>query len=143
MTRKRRQYSPAMLKQAAKNCRGYQNITFRQGNILNINAADESFDKVIAGNVIHLLDEPYRALQELDRVCRSGGRIISPTYMNRSSKGRTSTFAGAVGKAGADFKRQFTYESYQEFFAAAGYMDVNFTMIEGRVPCAVAVIQKG
>lgn len=40
--------------------------------------------------------------------------------MNRSGKGRTSGFAEAVGKAGADFKRQFTFESYQDFFAAAG-----------------------
>ena len=136
-------YSPAMLKKARKNCSAYHNITFREGNILNIDAADESFDKVIAGNVIHLLDEPYRALSELDRVCRVGGEIIIPTYMNRNSKGRTSGFAGAVGKVGADFKRQFTYESYQEFFAAAGYKDVKYTMIEGRVPCAVAVIRTG
>ena len=136
-------YSSAMLRKAKKNCRAYGNIAFREGNILDIDAADESFDKVIAGNVIHLLDEPYRALSELDRVCRVGGEIIIPTYMNRNSKGRTSGFAGAVGKAGADFKRQFTYESYQEFFAAAGYKDVKYTMIEGRVPCAVAVIRKG
>lgn len=136
-------FSPAMLKKARKNCSAFHNITFREGNILDIDAADESFDKVIAGNVIHLLDEPYRALRELDRVCRSGGEIIIPTYMNRSSKGRTSGFAEAVGKAGADFKRQFTFESYQEFFAAAGYTDVKYTMIEGRVPCAVAVIRKG
>ena len=44
---------------------------------------DERFDVVIAANVIHLLDEPEKALQELSRVCRPGGRIILPTYMNR------------------------------------------------------------
>lgn len=79
----------------------------------------------------------------LECACGTGGKIIIPTYMNRSSKGRTSGLAEAVGKAGADFKRQFTFESYQQFFAAAGYTDVKYTMIEGRVPCAVAVIRKG
>ena len=40
--------------------------------------------------------------------------------MNRDDKGKTSGFAGAVGKAGADFKRQFTAESYRQFFLDAG-----------------------
>ena len=45
--------------------------------------ADGQFDKVIAANVIHLLDEPFKALAELDRVCKPGGQIIIPTYINR------------------------------------------------------------
>ena len=97
---------------------------------------------VIAANVIHLLDEPYKALAELDRVCRSGGMIIVPTYMNRSEQGRTSGFASTVGKAGADFKRQFTFDTYKQFIAAAGYDDVDYAYCPGRVPCAVAVIHK-
>lgn len=48
--------------------------------------------------------------------------------------------AKVVGKAGADFKRQFTLSSYQQFFAEAGYQNVTYKMIDGRVPCAVAVI---
>ena len=75
----------------------------------------------VAGNVIHLLDEPLKAVAELDRVCRPGGTLIIPTYMNKDRKGRTSGFASAVGKAGADFKRQFTADSYRQFFVEAGY----------------------
>lgn len=41
---------------------------------------------MVAANVIHLLDEPYKALAELDRVCRIGGKIIIPTYMNKNEK---------------------------------------------------------
>ena len=97
---------------------------------------------MVAGNVIHLLDEPLKALGELDRVCRDGGQLIIPTYMNRDRKGKTSTFASAVGKAGADFKRQFTVESYRQFFLDAGYRDVRITLADGRIPCAVAVMTK-
>ena len=92
--------------------------------------------------MIHLLDEPMKALNELDRVCRQGGRLIIPTYMNRDKKGNTSGFAAAVGKAGADFKRQFTVESYRQFFRDAGYRDVSVQLAEGRIPCAVAVMNK-
>jgi len=92
--------------------------------------------------VIHLLDEPLKALSELDRVVKPGGMLIIPTYMNRDKKGKTSGFASAVGRAGADFKRQFTPESYRRFFVEAGYDDVEITMAEGRIPCAVAVMKK-
>ena len=83
-----------------------------------------------------------KALRELDRVCRPGGRLIIPTYMNRTEKGTTNSVSGAIGRAGADFKRAFTPDSYRQFFADAGYQDVRLTLCEGRVPCAVAVIQK-
>ncbi len=73
---------------------------------------------------------------------KPGGLLILPTYMNRDRRGETSAFASAVGKAGADFKRQFTAESYRQFFLDAGYPDVTITLAEGRIPCAVAVMRK-
>ena len=134
--------SEKMLQVAQRKFGSRPNLTFRQGDILHIDFPDESFDAVVAANVIHLLKEPERALAELDRVCRPGGRLIIPTYMNRTDKGTTNRVSGAIGRAGADFKREFTLESYQAFFAAAGYTDARYTLCEGRIPCAVAVLQK-
>ena len=133
-------FSEKMLKRAKKNCSAFQNITFRYADITALDFPDSSFDKVVAGNVIHLLDEPLKALDELNRVCKPGGMLIIPTYMNKDRAGKTSEFAATVGKAGADFKRQFTPESYKQFFLEAGYTDVQLTLAEGRIPCAVAVM---
>ena len=135
-------FAPKMLARAKKNCAAYGNITFEPADITALKYPDGSFDAVVAGTVIHLLDEPMKALRELYRVCRPGGRLIIPTYMNRDKKGNTSGFATAVGKAGADFKRQFTVESYRQFFLDAGYGDVSIQLAEGRIPCAVAVMRK-
>ena len=135
-------FSKKMLKKANKKYRAYSNIEFREGNILQIEYPDEKFDVVVAANVIHLLNEPYKALAELDRVCRTGGKIIIPTYMNKNDKGKISGFANTVGKAGADFKRQFTYDSYMKFFKEAGYKNVKYYLVEGKIPCAIAVITK-
>ena len=44
--------------------------------------------------------------------------------------------------AGADFKREFTMESYRQFFLDAGYPDVEASLADGRIPCAVAVMRK-
>ena len=135
-------FAPKMLKHAQKNCAAYTNVQFRQANILSLDFPDHAFDKVVAGNVIHLLDEPLKALDELNRVCKPGGLLIIPTYMNRNKRGGTNGFASVVGKAGADFKRQFTVESYRQFFLEAGYADVEVTLADGRIPCAVAVMKK-
>ena len=135
-------FAPKMLQKAEKNCSDFKNVTFRQGNILSLDFADETFDKVVAGNVIHLLDEPLKALNELNRVCKSGGKLIIPTYVNKDKKGKTSGFVTVVGKAGAGFKRQFTTDNYRQFFVDAGYTDIQITLAEGSIPCAVAVMTR-
>lgn len=35
--------------------------------------------------------------------------------MNRTGKGKTNRVSGVIGKAGADFKREFTLETYRQF----------------------------
>ena len=62
--------------------------------------------------------------------------------MNKDDKRKTSGFAGAVGIVGADFKRQFTVESYRQFFLDAGCPDGKVSWADGRIPCAVAVMRK-
>ena len=135
-------FSANMLKHARKKYGKYDNLKFEQSDIMHLPYPDGQFDAVVAANVIHLLDEPYQALKELDRVCRAGGRIIIPTYMNQTEKGTTNRVSGAIGKAGAGFKREFTLDSYRKFFADAGYTDTSYTLCEGRIPCAVAVLRK-
>ena len=135
-------FSRQMLKKAEKNCAVFANITYSQADITALCFAYCSFDTVVAGNVIHLLDNPLTALHELNRVLKDGGVLIIPTYMNKDSEGKTSGFSNAVQKAGADFKREFTVESYRQFFYDAGYPDVQIKLAEGRIPCAVAIMRK-
>ena len=135
-------FSAKMLKHAKKKYGKYGNVQFAQANILRLSYPDEHFNTVIAANVIHLLDEPYKALSELDRVCKPGGKIIIPTYMNQTDKGRTNSVSDAIGKAGADFKREFTLDTYKQFFSDAGYTNASYILCEGRIPCAVAILQK-
>ena len=135
-------FSEKMLKKAEKNCCAFRNITYAQADVTALPFADGSFDKVVAGNVIHLLDNPMTALGELNRVCKDGGMLIIPTYMNKDDKGKINGFSDAAQKAGADFKREFTMESYRQFFLDAGYPDVEASLADGRIPCAVAVMRK-
>ena len=133
-------YSVGMLRQTAGKCRNYDNVLIKKANIMDIHCKDNRFDKVIAGNVIHLLDDPKGALMELQRVCKPGGTIIVPTYINDESKS-AGVAAKLLEMIGADFKRQFSLASYKTFFYEMGYKTVEFNVVKGRMSCAIAVIR--
>ena len=132
-------FSAGMLRQATKKCRKYENISFGKADITNIKCRDNRFDKAVAGNVIHLIPEPEKALHELERVVKPGGKIIIPTYINMS-KGTGIAAVRFITLLGADFKQQFDLESYKKFFMGMGYDDVEYYVVDGRMPCAIAVL---
>ena len=134
-------YSVNMLKVAAKNMKPYDNVIIKRADITNLKSKDEVFDKVVAGNVIHLLDDPYAALNELFRVCKLGGKVIIPTYTTLRN-GKPSFFVSLFKKAGASFQREFDLDSYKQFFVDGGYEDVEYHVVDGTIPCVVAVLVK-
>ena len=134
-------FAVGMLAQAQKKCRHQPNVIFKKADITSLDYADESFDKIVAANVIHLLDDPRKALDELWRVCRRDGVIIIPTYINKSSKSASLT-AKFFNMLGAGFKREFDEESYHEFFKQMGYAVSEYHTTDGRMPCCAAIIRK-
>lgn len=132
-------YSVGMLKQAKKKLKNYDNIDYRRVDITDIEAEDNSFDLVVAGNVIHLLPDPQRAMNELTRVCKDGGRLVIPTYIN-GDEGTNKLAVKFLEKLGASFKCQFDAESYEKFFEDMGYKNVTYEVVRGRMSCDIAVI---
>lgn len=135
-------FSYGMLKQAKRNCAHLQNVKIRRADILSINCKDGAFDKVIAGNVIHLLDEPYVALEELMRTCKNGGKVIIPTYVNNENSGKPSIFIRCLERFGANFKKQFDFSTYKQFFEKTRYENIEYILVKGKMPCAIAIITK-
>lgn len=130
-------YSEGMLKQCARKTSRFSNVCIEKQSILDLPYEDNSFDIVVAANVIHLLDEPEKALSEMKRVCKKGGKIVIPTYVNNEKKNAVWA-AKLLGKTGVDFKRQFSMDSYKEFFIKLGVENVTYTVVEGHMPCCFA-----
>ena len=131
--------SKGMLREAEKNCAAFSNVSFYKADLTALRCSDNSFDKVIAGNVIHLLDDPKGALKELERVCKHGGKIIVPTYINAAKSSQHLVTEG-LRLFGVDFKSEFDFESYKKFFAEMGYENAEYRVAEGRMDCAIAII---
>ena len=132
-------YSVGMLRQTKKKVKNYSNTKVGKASILELPFKEGEFDVVVAANVIHLLEEPAKAISELKRVCKPNGRIILPTYINNEKK-NAIVAAKLLSAFGVKFKRQFSLDSYKEFLASHHISQVEYSVVDGRMPCAFAII---
>lgn len=136
--------SQPMLERAAAKARraGADNITFSVRDVTALPEADGSFDVVIAANVLHLLAQPERAVRELWRVTRVGGRLILPTYL----QGETGAVAGSLIKIyqgiGFHYEHAFTPATYRALLEGLGLGEVTLEVIKGRVSEGIAVLER-
>lgn len=122
--------------------RGFENIKFGRQNIFKINTHDEEYDIVIAGNVLHLLDNPENAVRELYRVTKRGGRILLPTFVTRASSPLSGALLGVYKALGYDPSTEYTPRSYVFMLKSLNLGTVKAKLIKGMVPCCYAVIVK-
>ena len=133
-----------MVEQARKKARkqGLTNLTFARRDVTDLPDPDDSFDAVIAANVLHLLPTPERAVRELWRVTVPGGRVILPTYL----QGRAGTPYRSVIRIwqgiGFHYEYAFTRESYRMLLEKLDLAPVTLEVIPGRLPEGIAVLEK-
>jgi phosphatidylethanolamine/phosphatidyl-N-methylethanolamine N-methyltransferase len=65
---------------------GWKHIELRQGDALNLDFPDNSFDYVTSFHVLTVVPDPYRMMSEMVRVCKPGGRIAITTHFQSSNK---------------------------------------------------------
>ena len=133
--------SENMLKTAKKKAASRQkdNISFAERNIFDLQEADETYDIVIAGNVLHLIDNPQNAVRELYRVLKKGGKLLLPTFL---TKGNGETMLKIYAKLGYDASASYSLETYKEMLKSCGVGKLRTKVIDGVIPCCYAVIEK-
>lgn len=133
--------SKNMLKQAQRKARalGADNIEFAARNIFDLQDPDDTYDVVIAGNVLHLLTNPQGAVKEMYRVLKPGGRLLLPTFTNKNS---SRLLIGIYKKLGFDPAANYSPSEYKKMLENCGLGRVRTKLIKGLVPCCYAVIEK-
>ncbi len=128
-----------MLERARKKSakRGIKNISFAERDIFDLPDGDNTYDVTIAGNVLHLLEEPEKAVRELCRVTKNGGRVIVPTFMAKDDSPLIKIYTLLGYRSFAEY----TVESYEKMLKGCGCGRVKVTEIKGTVPVAFGVIK--
>ena len=125
--------SPEMIR-AAKKASSSAKLHFSVQDIFSLPYADESFDVVIASNVLHIIPEPEKALRELTRVLRDGGVLILPTFTHKKNSLRGKIRAFFMKLAGFPLHSTWSEDEYVSFLEKNGLSITKHELISASFP---------
>ncbi|MBN1409451.1 MAG: class I SAM-dependent methyltransferase [Spirochaetales bacterium] len=119
----------------------YTNIEFDVQDAYHLTYEQESFDIVIASNVLHVLIQPEKALQSIHNVLKPKGIFIAPTYCHGNSAfSRIISFIMSL--AGFKAYQKWSIESFRDFLESKKYRIIEFEVIKDKIPLVFAVVEK-
>ncbi|MCR5129826.1 MAG: class I SAM-dependent methyltransferase, partial [Lachnospiraceae bacterium] len=106
-------YSEGMIKEAKKGDVP-DNLRFEVADATDLPYEDNSFDVVIIANALHVMPEPDKAMDEIDRVLKKKGILIAPNFIHKGSGLKSRMWSRMLKLAGIKFEHQWTKEAYEE-----------------------------
>ena len=100
--------------------------------------ADGSFEVVIAANVLHLLPEPDKALDEAARVLAPGGLLIVPTFTHAGEGGLARLRLWLMRRAGFPLRWKWSPAEFLQFLRRHGWKVVQHHVLQGTFPLTYA-----
>lgn len=121
---------------------GLKQITFEQRDLLHLPEPDGSYGAVCAANVLHLLDEPEKAVAELWRVTAPNGILFLPTFLTKEPSLLMKGALALYRLLGYRSAHQFSQESYRKLFVDMKLPVKELIIVPGKMPVGIAVLQK-
>ena len=81
----------------------------------------DSFDAVIISNALHIIPEPEKALNEIDRVLKKDGILIAPNFVNHKGRLGSRIWSGILKIAGIRFEHQWSGQEYLDWLDRHGW----------------------
>lgn len=134
--------SPEMIA-AAKRKEHSAKVHFSVQDMFHLPYADESFDVIIAANVLHIVPEPEKALTEIRRVLKPDGIFIAPTFTHAENSlyGRLKAFFMKL--VGFPLHSKWSSGDYLDFLQANGWRIQSHRTLRASFPLTYAVCTKG
>lgn len=113
------------------------NIDYSVQDITSLDFADNSFDAVMAANVLHLLSEPEKAVSELKRVVKPEGLLILPNFVNAEVVSKW--FLRLIKLFGFRAKNEWNRDDFFDFLNSNGLEVEEYRMFDSKQPLCVAI----
>jgi len=115
--------TPAMIEQAKKRQNGLnlENLTWAVGDVVPLPYADNFFSLVITRYSFHHLLAPEKALSEMIRVCRPGGRVMVADVAMEATK--SESYDRLEIMRDPSHTHALTHEEFTVLFQQSGLLD--------------------
>lgn len=100
---------------------------------------EESLDGLFCANLLHLLEHPERALAEFHRVLKPGGRLVLPTVLHAETLVAQVVSRFMTWFSAFEVQTRFDRETLEAIVSAAGFGDVEVTVLPGKLPMGYLV----
>ena len=130
---------PKMLRRARRRAekRSLRQVELLQADMLELPLGDAEVDLFLSFSGLHMIGEPERAVAEIKRCLKPGGRVVGTTFLSDGSRRARAIFkAGSYrGHALPPDRKQLS-----SWLEAAGFLDVQlgpqrgFTSFEAKKP---------
>jgi len=109
------------------------NIDFQVGDSCDLDFENDSFDMVIASNVLHLLHEPELAVKEIKRVLKEDGQAVLPTYCH-GENWKTLLISKLMSLFGFRARSRWSIDSFRAFVENNGLRILDSEVFEDKIP---------
>ncbi len=113
--------------------RGLSNVVCSQADIYDLAYPEQSFDVVLAANVLHLIPDLERGLTALRRLLRPGGKLIAPTFCHDETLA-SRVLSRGIALTGFPGQRRFTSSSLRLALQNAGLRVTHAETVPGPIP---------
>ena len=112
---------------------GLSNVDVEQADLYQLRFEAQSFDAVIAANVLHLVPDLPGALAALRRVVKPGGVLVLPTFCHDETR-ISWALSRMLAITGFPAARRFRAESLADAVEATGLSLQRVEVIAGPIP---------
>lgn len=115
-----------------------KNLDFRCEDAGDIQEEDDSFDLVIASNILHIVPHPEKVLKECFRVLKTRGLLIAPNFIVGDSI-KAKLQLRILKLLGLEIYKQWDYGEYQQFLSSNGFCVLKTDMLDSEIDIAYVI----
>ena len=133
--------SAEMIAEAKRDNRSAK-LHFSVQDMFRLPYADKSFDVVIVANALHIVLQPEKALQEINRVLKDDGVLIAPTFTHAGNSFPGKVRAFFMKLAGFPLHSRWASEEYLRFLRQNGWTVRKSAVLKASFPLTYAECEK-